>query len=417
MGKDYLSQVSIHRNLIPYACLFWLFVNLDSFFIWNRLENILRVIAALGVLYASYSVWKQELFRLPSKDFIPFAFISLYYLWQTFSVDDNLLKLLGRALGFVPLLLIMFWPPTLLSDIYSRFRKIIIFFAVGASIVSVFAFTGVLDYLPCYVLGPRSALHERMGVVYRVYGLFVTIYGDLEFVPRACGMLQEPGHFAIILGFVYMTDRLLGHKISWWVVVCGIFTFSSAFFLLVVVTEIFNIYTKRQIIIVLSSVLFFILLLGVVYFSLDKYNQEQINYLAYERNLKDVVSAGSLSQALDERTNSTGDAVFRKITTRNIWMGLNVRDNDAVLSDYRGVIVQSGLIGLLLLLFACFFSTRGLPIRKRIPLFFLLLLVVIHRSWMFGSSYLFFLSFMATTTIFSALLEKNEYYIETESND
>ena len=98
-------------------------------------------------------------------------------------------------------------------------------------------------------------------------------------------------------------------------------------------------------------------------------------------------------------------------------MGLNVRDNDAVLSDYRGVIVQSGLIGLLLLLFACFFSTRGLPIRKRIPLFFLLLLVIIHRSWMFGSSYLFFLSFMATTTIFSALLEKNEYYIETESND
>jgi len=417
MGKDYLSQVSIHRNLIPYACLFWLFVNLDSFFIWNRLENILRVIAALGVLYASYSVWKQELFRLPSKNFIPFAFISLYYLWQTFSVDDNLLKLLGRALGFVPLLLIMFWPPTLLSDIYSRFRKIIIFFAVGASIVSVFAFSGVLDYLPYYVLGPRSALHERMGVVYRVYGLFVTNYGDLEFEARACGMLQEPGHFAIILGFVYMTDRLLGHKISWWVVVCGIFTFSSAFFLLVVVTEIFNIYTKRQIIIVLSSVLFFILLLGVVYFSLDKYNQEQINYLAYERNLKDVVSAGSLSQALDERTNSTGDAVFRKITTRNIWMGLNVRDNDAVLSDYRGVIVQSGLIGLLLLLFACFFSTRGLPIRKRIPLFFLLLLVVIHRSWMFGSSYLFFLSFMATTTIFSALLEKNEYYIETESND
>lgn len=417
MGKDYLSQVGIHRNLIPYACLFWVFVNLDSFFIWNRLENILRVIAALGVFYASYSVWKQELFRLPRKDFIPFVFISLYYLWHTFSVDDNLFKLIGRALGFVPLLFIMFWPPSLLSDIYSRFRKIIIFFAVGSAIVSVLAFAGILDYLPYYVLGPRSALHERMGIEYHVYGFFVTNYGDLEFLPRACGMLQEPGHFAIILGFVYMTDRLLGHQFSWWVVVCGVLTFSSAFFLVVFVTELFNIYTKRQVMVVLSSVLGILLLLGVVYFSMDKNSQEQINYLAYERNLKDVVSAGSLTKALDERTNSTGDAVFRKITPQNIWMGLNLRDNDVVLSDYRGVIVQSGLVGLLLLLFACFFSTRGLPIRKKMPLFFLLVLVMIHRSWMFGSSYLFFLSFMATTTVFCTLLINDEDYEEIGDND
>jgi len=399
MGKKGILSKSVNEVFISYACLLWVFVNLDSFFIWNRFENILRLIAAIGVFVATICISRHHLLKISRKTFIPLLFLLLYYLWHTMSMDDNIFKLIGRSLGFVPLFLIMSWPQSLFYNIYCRFRKIIIFFAIGSFVISILSFLGVIDFIPYYVLGPRSALHENLGIEYHVYGLFVTNYGTMEIFPRACGMLQEPGHFAIVLGFVYMTDRLLNSKISLWIVLCGIMTFSSAFVLIVFVTELFKISTKKQLLILFSSFLGVILLLGLVFLSLSKDLQDTITYLAYDRNLKDVLSAGSLNEALDERINSSGDAVVKKLNTTNIWTGLNMKDEDVVLSDYRGVIVKSGMIGLILLILACFFTTRGVPLRTKSSLLFFMALVLIHRSWMYGSSYIFFLSFLATSSI------------------
>lgn len=414
MEKDHQIYSNKCEKLILCACLFWIFVNLDSFFIWNRFENILRMIAAIGVFFSSIVLSRYHLLCLTNRTFLPLVSIFLYYLWHTMSMDDNVFKLIGRSFSFVPLLLIICWPKNMLFNIYKYFRVIIIFFAVGSFFVSILTFIGLIDHIPFFVLGPRSALHERMGVEYHVYGLFVTNYGAAEIFPRACGMLQEPGHFSIILGFVYMTDRLLKRKPSIWIILCGIMTFSSTFVLLVSVTEIFRITTKRQVWLLLKAIVCTLFLITIAYFSLSKDWQEQINYLAYERNLKDVVAAGSLNEALDERINSSGDAVLRNINSSNIWTGLHMNDDDVILSDYRGVIVKSGLIGLLLLVMAGVFTVRGVSFRIKCSLLFFLALVLIHRSWMYGSAYIFFLSFMATSAVLfstlntqSVVLKKN----------
>lgn len=388
-------------SVIAYAYLFWFFVVLDSFFIWNRFEGIIRVLAGGVVVLASLYYHRQKMLQLSVKDFTAFFFLLLYYLWLTVCMDDNIFKLIGRAAAFVPLLLVLFWPYEHLLDIYNRFRKIIVFFAIGSTIVSIIAFTGLLESLPYFVLDARSSLHERLGIEYHIYGLFLINHGALDFF-RACGMLQEPGHFAIILGFVYMTDRLLGNRVSAWIVICGIFTFSSAFFLLVFVTEFFSITNRRKLYIAIASVLGFLALLGVIYLCLSSDIQDQIKYLAYERNLEDVASAGSLNDALNERTNVAGDEILKRINSSNIWTGLNVKDETVVLSDYRGVIVQTGLIGLFFLSVAGLFTTRGLSFRKKCPLLFFLFLVLIHRSWMYGSPYMFAMSYWATCSILAS---------------
>ena len=386
------------NSLVSYACLFWLFVVLDSFFIWNRFEGIIRVIAGGAVVISSIFFKRHDLLQLSRKEFASFFFVFLYYLWLTVSLDDNIFKLIGRASAFVPLLLLLFWPYHQLMDIYYRFRKVVIFFAIGSTVVSLFAFTGLLDHVPFYVLEARSALHERLGIEYHVYGLFLTNYGGVDFLPRACGMLQEPGHFAIILGFVYITDRLLCNKLSFWIIICGVLTFSSAFFLLAFMAELFNITTRKKLFKLLLSVLGVATILLIVYFSLSSDLQDQVRFLAYERNLEEVVSAGSLNEALDERTNTSGDAIWLKIDSSNIWTGLNTTDDSIILSDYRGIIVKIGLIGLLLLAISAFFTTRGLSFREKSPLLFFHALVLIHRSWMYGSPYMFAMAFIAASS-------------------
>lgn len=387
-------------KIAAYIGCFWLFVVLDSFFIWNPFENLITICAHVGVLWVSYFYIINQRISINGKTFSTLLSVGLVFLWMLFIYSGNIYGFVLHVVSLLALLSIMTWPVDQYGKIYILFRKAIIFFAAGSTFVSLLTATGLINFIPYFELPPRSPLHESLGIVYHVYFFFVTNFGDMEFFPRACGMLQEPGHFAIILGFVYMADRLLGNKVSVWVVLCGFLTFSSNFPIIMLIAEIYNLFNFKYFFKIVKWVGVSIIAGFVIFNYLSRDLQDTIKYLAYERNLEMVIDAfaasGSLTEALDERTSDSGDVAFQNIDSSNMWVGLGHDETLITLSDYRGVILQYGVIGLILIIIAILSVTRKYPKRAQIQVLAFLFLVLIQRSWMFYASYLYFLPFMCS---------------------
>ncbi|MFA7116516.1 MAG: hypothetical protein WC140_04720 [Bacteroidales bacterium] len=295
------------------------------------------------------------------------------------------------------------WPKRDIRNIYKIFRKIIIFYAIGSSIITILTFTPLINYIPHYDLPAQSALHIRRNLVYRVYIFFVTeSNGNILNSMRACGMLIEPGHFSIILGFVYLIDKLSGRKINYWLVVCGICTFSFTFFIIAGIAEIYYMITNHKVLKTIRVFILFLLILLFIYLLLPNYIQDTIYYLIYERNMKDIVdtflNTGTIQSALDERTNFEGIYYYEQFihNSNNLLYGANIQDDAWILSDYRGMILNIGIIGLILSLLSILLSNLLCPMKMRIPLLCAAGLIFLHRSWMLYYPYIFFILYMAS---------------------
>jgi hypothetical protein len=402
-------------RIATFVGVFWLFVVLNSVFIWNSYETAFKLCAYTGVLFVTFIYARKHALTIDGKTFSALFCIGLFFVWSLVVYSGNLNGYIFHLLISLSLFSIMVWPVEQYEKIYDWFRKGIIFFAVGSILVSLFTAVGLIHYIPYFELPPRSTLHEMQGVVYHVYGCIVTNYDGIDLFPRACGMLQEPGHFAIILGFVYMTDRMLGKKLSPWVVICGFLTFSSNFPLVIFITEIYQIFKIKSIFKILKGIVVALIACFIVFKCLSSDMQDTIKYLAYERNLETVVDAlstsGSLTEALDERTSSSGEVAYQNINSSNMWIGLGHDETLITLSDYRGVILQYGLIGLILIVIAITQVTRHFPKRQYFQMLAFLFLILIHRSWMFYAPYIYALPFMTSMLL---QMKKEEAYVPDE---
>lgn len=400
MNNGKLTQKTVD-NFIVYISCFWLFTVLNSFFVWNSLGNAIRALAAIAVFFATLILYKRKKIKILKRSWLFFLAFFLFYLYLTMVKDSTFASIISRASAFLPMMLIIFWPPEYINNTYRLFRRWIIFFAIGSTLIVILSFSGLISYIPYYVLEAQSALHERHDVVYHVYFCFVTIAGNLSVLPRACGMLQEPGHFSIILGFIYLIDRILKKKPSFWIIICGILTFSFNFILIAVISEIYYVIYNHNFIKTLKVCLGFIALLVIIFMLLPPDLQEIIYYLAYERNMAEVVdslSTGSLQDALDERINQQGAAYYSTfIRSKDIWFGRNINDDTIILSDYRGMLLHIGIIGLIISMFTAIKSSNGISWKTRIPIICTLCLVLLHRSWMFYAPYLYFIPYMVST--------------------
>ena len=212
-------------------------------------------------------------------------------------------------------------------------------------------------------------------------------------------MMKEPGHFAIILGFIYFIDRFRGKKINIWIIIASILTFSSTFYIIVAITELRYFFNKRYFAKFLKYSLLITVLLISIYFLLPSSIKEQFYYLFIERNLADVFEAlqtsSSLSEGLDARANADSVYIYDHISMRDFLFGGVEFDSSLSLADYRGLILRVGVIGMALS-FLTFISTiKGQKTFMQISLLLIYILILIHRSWMLQSPYIYFLSFMA----------------------
>lgn len=372
----------------------WFLVAIDSFFTWG-MGGYLRIIGTGGLLLFSFLIinkWKYTVNYF-------FIAISLLYFLIFLVRFSHFGLIIARILNFAPLFFLFLWPKEILNDWYGFLRKVIIFFAVGASIVTILSLMGVLQYIPYYTVDPISQLHKSRDIQYQVYGLFLTI-PDKSGIVRACGPLHEPGHFAVLLGFFHLIDRFNHRKINFWIVLCGFLTFSSNFVLMFLFVEFHNFLMREKMVKAWKALFVGVIGFGLLSLVLPQDTKDQIMYLFFERNLESVYEnyedSGSLASALDQRAGEYSLNLYNELDRRDFIFGTGYVDSSSALSDYRGTILNIGLIGLLLSILTSFFilMTKG-GWRVKVSLFMCLFLVYLHRAWMMNYAFLYFLSYMA----------------------
>lgn len=383
---------SIIVRWAPYFAVLWLLYVMNSVFAWFSFSVILRVVAVTGVVAASFLMEEHETTK-ERRWIVILTF--LYFLWA-FIKMEHFMAYLSVTMTFFPFMCIVFWPSELLLRTYNVFRKVVIFFAIGSTIITALSYVGLTSRIPYFEVGAQSDLHKNWNDYYRVYFIFPELNGVNMLFPRACGMMQEPGHFSIVLGLVYLIDRYTHSKINPVIIIAAIFTFSSAFFLILLFTEFWNfiINWKKTFLYFVSTIILCI----IGYNSLPRDMQDMVYYLAYERNMEKVVdaydSSGSLDDALDERANDLGKNVFNHLSFEQKLVG-GEEDSFLVLSDYRGFIVKMGYIGLFLVVLLSLVSFVGASPLLKISLFLSLTMIMLHRSWFFYEPFPYFMSFMA----------------------
>lgn len=402
-AKGLSLRISTIEKWLPAFATLWFFVSLDSIVVWNPFSSVIHLFAAFSIIWGTMVVKPLDLSR--ERRFL-FIFIIVYSLYYVLTQSENLGYFVKKSCVWLPFSFIIFWEKGLLSDTYEYLRKVVLFFAIGAAIVSLLTFVGLIGRVPHFTLPPQESLHERLGYVYYVYGLFVTIQDPLQFLSyRACGMMKEPGHFAVILGFVYMIDRYQERKFNWWIIICGVLTFSANIILFVLFTEWRLVFQLKKLKKFVKWIPVVIVGAYFVYMSLPTSTQDQIYELAFGRNLEKVVDAASTSSsmddALDERASNLPLMVYNRMSLSEKIFGIGRFDTSYCLSDYRGMIMTIGWVGLLLSILITIIIIRGVRKDLVLSLFMAYSLVLLHRSWMLFWPYVFFLSFLAISIVSS----------------
>lgn len=392
------------RNLSSYIACLWLLVTLNSFFVWGSYRFIVTVILNIVLFFLSIFNNNDEGESFSKEALLPIIFMSLFMIWSDSRLDANMMKWILTISTLITFFFLTRWPYVSLERTYELFKKILVFFCIGSSIISILGALNLLQYIPHFTLPPQSNLHERLGIVYYVYGCFVTIYNGSTFLPRACGFLQEPGHFSVIVGLVYMIERCLHHKRNLFIIIGGLFTFSFNFILMFFVSEVFMASNVRQFGKLLKWLLMVVVGIYIIYTILPENVKDQVYYLLWERNLEEVYGAfeesTSIEMSLDERANEMGLSEYYRLTEDEKLYGIGSLEENSMLSDYRGMVVSRGFIGLFFSICSSlaivFLAPRW---RQRFVLLFGLVLVYMHRAWMLGNIYLYFIVFLAVSLL------------------
>ena len=120
----------------PWFAVFWVLYVMNSIFAWFSFSVVLRVIAVTGVVASSFLMERHEVTR--GRRWIALLTF-LYYLWA-FVKMDQILAYLSVTMTFLPFICIVFWPYDLLLRTYNLFRKFVIFFAIGSTIITVLSY-------------------------------------------------------------------------------------------------------------------------------------------------------------------------------------------------------------------------------------------------------------------------------------
>lgn len=395
---DNLFLLNIKKVGALFFC-FYLFISMNS--------PVLRLLAIpiAGYYISIILIGLLSLILYLNKKFVftrqrYFLFFSLLFLVFHFSFPTwSGYWMVKTLLAFVPLFFVIFWDNKIYYLTFGYFRKMMIFFAVCSIVV-----TGLLLFLPYnalpYIeLEPLSAVHQNANMIYRIYGIVVSYdmivfnIGSLSFL-RTAGPLSEPGHLGVFLGLTLCIEMLLYKKRTPILIICGCMTFSTAFYVILVIQELYNIFVNRKfdwkvyLFLISGLILLFILIDNSIITSVWDY--------AIGRNLNE-------ENILDNRTNSTALFLWNKFLHSSSFLRLFVghgtffleTTKDLVLADYREFLYDSGLYGFLLLVIV--FLGIFIKVKMRYVFLFgsVIVLIFLHRSWMFWYPYVYVLPLIA----------------------
>ena len=393
--KDFVTRIA------PFSVCLWLLCVLKTVLVWFPFGIYLSYIAFCWVVVISLEIVKTS---YASKNAWPIFFTTLYLAW--ICVHYGISATLRNVASFVPLLLLYAWPKSLLYSSYKLFRYVVLFFCVGSSVITVLSFVGLTNYIPFFEMPAQSPLHINRGDYYYVYGIFPELHSVGDVFYRACGMMEEPGHFSVILGFIYMIDRITHRKINPLIILCAILTFSSNFFFAVFLVELKNFFHLRTK--VLLWVTGLVVFSFIIYHALPREMQDTVYNIAYERNFgrasETYSETSSFTSLLDDRANDYGVGIFKNMTPEESAFG-GQGDRNVILSDYRGFVLYYGWIGLLISWSILLALTYKLDKVIFISILLYSFIVFLHRSWMYFSPYMYFFVFLV-----ASFCRKNKIY-------
>ncbi len=411
-NKKIALKISTHR-LAVIASALWAFTAMNPFYLWLG-------VASIGYFLVFVFVFTMTMFLLSnnnlvySRERVFFAVAVLFYI-LILMLHGGLLRNMVMFFLHSPLLMLAFYPNEILYKTYELFRKIIIFFAIGAIIVFIISFLGFYDYLPYFEVEGISNVHRTSGVNLHIHGFIVTMFdtGKSIYILRACGPLQEPGHFGIVIGIVMFIDRLLAKKINLILLFAGFLTFSPAFFIILFIAEAYQVIMNRKVkkertygknrkrnIILISLILFF----TTSVILLNQGLRNRIWYMVYERNFQKVIttvqSGESIEEGLNERVNNTGIVYYNQFRkSSKIWLGdENWEKGGVVLSDYRGMIATIGIVGLFFSIITWLTVFLRATLKQIAFMLCIVIFIYLHRAWMFLSPYIMFLFFVGLSS-------------------
>ncbi len=203
------------------------------------------------------------------------------------------------------------------------------------------------------------------------YDYFVSyVYVSRSGFTRLCGLFNEPGYFGTILAFILCTDGInLKKAENIIMVIAGCFTFSFAFFALLIVYLILSSYKKPKLMVFLI-----VLLLVMVYIV--------PNVQFSNHNVARLVSRFySLDTSLQSRTRPTFDALFsRWEDSNNLLFGYGhgyckAIDPDGS-SSYKSYFVDYGIVGFVMLFLPLFIYSFGKSKRNLKAVFYTIIFFV-----------------------------------------
>ena len=418
------NRIKLNINSYQFAgisnCI-WGFLMMNPFLLWFPLATFLYILPFVLVAISTILLMKSNSL-VYSKERLIFAITVLFYI-LILIMHVGIIKMGVMLLKHSPLLLIAFHPNNILYKTFRYFRAIILFFAFFSIIMFVLFLFKLNDYIPYIEIEGMSNVHRISGVSLHIHGFIVTIFNNStgEYLLRACGPLQEPGHFAIIIGIVMFIDRMLAKKMNLILLICGFLTFSPAFVIILIISEVYHFVINRKTKkikinkatgkkrIIIASIC--VVLAAVIIIS-NQTIRAKVWYMLYERNFQQTTTTlfaeKSIREGLNERINSSGMAYFEQFkTSSKIWFGdKNWENGGVVLSDYRGLVATIGIIGVLLSLIVSLSALLRATTKQFIFIFCIIALIYLHRAWMFLSPYIVFLFFIGISASIYKFEEK-----------
>ena len=154
-----------------------------------------------------------------------------------------------------------------------------------------------------------------------------------------------------------------------------------------------------------------VLLIISVYTTLPKTYKTEIDYLFYGRNLEQATeifeASNSLDDALNTRASAEGLSIYDNIDGNTFLFG--GEELTDILSDYRGLIVTLGVIGIILSFICVNSLAMQSSLKMKLILYAIYVLVLLHRSWMIPYPSIYTLFFLII-----ALSSDSQFYSKRE---
>lgn len=391
----------------------WFVLIIDACFTWSIPDKVRLVVGFLFVLTGSVIQFQSRGFKLTNQVLWPVLSVLMLMLYFV------CIKMHVYAVfKYLPLLLVSLWSPKVLMRMYSYFKKFVIFYAILSIVVEPLFMSGLWKSLPYLTIyPPQDFVQEAQGTNNYFYGLFCIPYNiNTGLIYRACGPLREGGHWIFFLGFVYFVEKALYNKRNVWLIICGLLTLSPNFIVFFCGTEVYCFFKQKRFK-PLLGVVGFIVIMVLAYPLLPDFIKSEVSRIVLERTLEN-----SLSNLNDEGYMAIfdGRAGFNSLSINytfersDIYTRLFGLDQfEAVMSDYRWMLMYAGYIGTILVLWCTYCYSIG---RQRnlfgIFLFLFAITIFSQRAWMFNQVYIWAMMLLVLNEKY--LIDREARYVKKQ---